>query len=885
MATQLERLSEALKRADEAGNEEDARKIAQAIQQLRSQGAASGAQQSGESETQQGSLLGRAADFVTGIPGAVAEAARGPEGLPDLPEFDAPAPSTGKTIKAAAGLMASASPEQQRDIIASNYPGAEIESVEADGKQYQIVNWTDPEGETHRGYINAPGFSTRDATQLAGQALAFTPAGRVGRGLSAVQRALRAAPAAGATSAALDVGAGQAGSEQGVSLQRAGITGLVGGGAEFLAPAAGAVWRTMRGRSQFFNNRTGRLTAEGRRHAEQAGLSADDISDLDSHSQRTFARFLESGIDPEAGMRVARTAEFQIPVTRGQATRSGSQLTTEERIQAGALGETSQGRLAQFGEQQQEAIEQAAGGIQQRLGGAAAREAEAGETVMTGVRRVADDLRQKIDEAYEGVRGQTRRNTGIPFDESTIKAGDPLRESDVVIEVDPRQISERLTPNTFFPRSADELREMSRGQGVRGNEARQMLSRRGELETFVDEGGRASLPEISINGRGQVDFGNGRNRFLLASERGATSIPVAVSKEEADRFTQAGLTVNRGFAIAPEAAEQLPARISSALEDFDLTPDLTPAAVRAVDVVGEMTDAVAKGEGARFETFRRRLGGLIGSAKNKTDRNAATRVKRAFDDWLDDSVEQGLFEGNPETLSMLKEARSLRSQYGRQFEALDNTDTAGKIMQNIVEKADSPEQVVNYIFGQSALGRKGASTSAVQRIKQAVGEDSETWDAIREMAWLRLSRNRQGDFVGGKLFKRNFNDLKNRNKSLMDSLFKPDEQRLMSRFAQAVDVTSPPRQNPSGTAASLENAIRYTLRRFGQRESFTKGNVGKGTILNFMARMRLPMAGRALGGSPAGRAMDVRPPRPGAPGFVSGAAAAGRVSGPSGEEE
>lgn len=744
MADEIKRLSEALKKADAQGNTEDARRIAAELRRRR--GGARDALESFAQGTEQAegqSVVGRAGEFVRDIPGAVASAARGPEGLPDLPEFDAPAPTTMQTLQAAGGLMAATTPKQQREIIEENYPGVQIEEIEADGKQYHIADWTDPEGNQHRGYINAPGLSGRDVTQFAGQMAAFTPAGRAGRGLGLMRRAAtRVAPGTAATSAGLDVAAQGAGAEEGVSLERAGINALAGGGAEFLSPAASAMWRKLGGRSNYFNYRTGKLTGSGRSVAEDAGLSAEDITDLESHAQQTFAQFLESGIEPGTAMRAARVAEFDIPATRGQVGRAGQQMTAEERMRAGALGETSQSQLEQFGRQQRESIETAAEGVQERIGGAGARtEAEAGERALTGIRDAAENLRRQIDDAYGAVRGEE-------------------------------------------------------------------------------------------------------------------------------------------FAVSQEAAERLPQMVNDSLEEMadDLSSDLTPAAVKSMSIIGELGEAVARGDGAKFETFRRRLGNAIGAAKNATDKRAATRVKAAFDDWMDDSIDRGLFEGNPETLDLLKEARSLRTQYARRFSASDRTDRAGKVMQSIVEKAETPEEVVNYVFGQSQLGRRQATSSAMSRIKESMGEDSEAWDGIREAAWLRLTRNRRGEFVGGKSFKNNISELQSRNKDLFDTLYTKREQRLINRFSRAIEVTDPPKQNPSGTAASLENAIRYTLRRFGQRESFTKGNVGKGTILNFMARMRLPVLGRGLGGSPADRATDIRPPSAKTPAVPAGAAAGTNVS-------
>ena len=88
------------------------------------------------------------------------------------------------------------------------------------------------------------------------------------------------------------------------------------------------------------------------------------------------------------------------------------------------------------------------------------------------------------------------------------------------------------------------------------------------------------------------------------------------------------------------------------------------------------------------------------------DRRAASAVKRSFDGWLDDAIDNTLFSGSPEGLEKLKEARNLRAEYGRLYQG---DDSVGRTIDKMVKREATPAEVSNWLYGATQVGGRGDS--------------------------------------------------------------------------------------------------------------------------------------------------------------------------------
>ena len=163
--------------------------------------------------------------------------AQNPE-LGELPEFTTTErvnQLSEEGFKVAAGLLSTANPKEQQDIIKSIIPESEFETL-SDGSV--IVTSPDEQGNMQRSILNRPGISQQDLLTGVAQVLAFAPAAKLASfGKSVLAKfGIGAAGAAGTEQLRQEATIAQ-GSEQGRKPVDVGIAGVLGGSAEVIAPA------------------------------------------------------------------------------------------------------------------------------------------------------------------------------------------------------------------------------------------------------------------------------------------------------------------------------------------------------------------------------------------------------------------------------------------------------------------------------------------------------------------------------------------------------------------------------------------------------------------------------------------------------------------------
>ncbi|HAK62073.1 MAG TPA: hypothetical protein DCO82_02400 [Alphaproteobacteria bacterium] len=337
------------------------------------------------------------------------------------------------------------------------------------------------------------------------------------------------------------------------------------------------------------------------------------------------------------------------------------------------------------------------------------------------------------------------------------------------------------------------------------------------------------------------------------------------------------------IAFAPEATKDISQRIRATLQAQDREVDrmLTPATTRALLRIDEKLGGDVPRSLKEFESTRRVVNSLYDAAANKADRANVQIIRRELDDWLENTVDQALFTGDEAAIAALKKARGTAAEYNRIFSARGRGDKPGAMIEKIIQ-AETPEQTANYILGASEIGKNPELTVALRRLKQAVGENSEAFGAVREMVWDRLSKAPTGKPLTSDMFDKRLNTALSNNRSVMNEVFSQEEINMMRRYARALKATKVERTNPSGSAFSIESALRTGLQRMGQREAFTKGNVGTGMALRMASRLPLNVAGTTEWAQrmAARRVIEpIAPPvRKMPPGFVGSGTAAGTLS-------
>ncbi len=399
---------------------------------------------------------------------------------------------------------------------------------------------------------------------------------------------------------------------------------------------------------------------------------------------------------------------------------------------------------------------------------------------------------------------------------------------------------------------------------------------RGQTVQSVPQLGREEQIRHGVYGsRAQEIMGEfdqlGNQRVEAALQRvqdrlGGTGIskPSEVGEVISRGLRQRAATFDRAINDAYEHARSLDAHVDAGalpalrqwvtegLDQFSMTPDLYPAATRAVKIVDDLVNKAkavkpsrTRQETARgfsvidvpgrgpqnisvrdLELARKRLVNSIGLAKTAADRKAAGIVKKSFDRWEEDIIENGLFSGDPIAIPALRKAIRLRAQKGYLLGPRlkkGKEDDVGKMIQRIIDEDRTGEEVANWIIGSAKIGsvQSQKAIRVARRLEEIFGRDSVEYGVIREAVFNKLSINAAGGTVTPRVFIENMKQAFHKTPTLMKELFR-EEQKLIASLRAAIGRRTMPESmtNPSRSSFSAMRALRDSVRRIGTQLTF-----------------------------------------------------------------
>lgn len=321
----------------------------------------------------------------------------------------------------AGGLLFAVDPAQQADIVRENVPGAELDTDRFGNLFARIPGIETPV------YINRPGPSFQDVTQMGAFA---APAIRVGQAGAALgQSALGNVLGQGA-GRVIGTGIGEAalsriadfslqgvGSQQPPSSERAlGAAAFGAAGEAILPPLAGLLAGAGRRGVQVFRPDSGRpaLTEEARALITDAGIDPNAIT---PELTRRLNEELSRAAVPAEAQRVAEatTLPTPVPLTRGNITRQPNDQMFEDMAAKGAFGRTTQAVVQGTRDQQQAALRANVEQIQGQLSGGQSQVVTRGDTgtiVSEAVNEIRDNANRVVEAAYAQARNTGQ--AGIP---------------------------------------------------------------------------------------------------------------------------------------------------------------------------------------------------------------------------------------------------------------------------------------------------------------------------------------------------------------------------------------------------------------------------------------------------------------------------------------
>ncbi len=294
-----------------------------------------------------------------------------PEGLefPDIPEItEIPSEDLGffESIMPTLKTGLTVNPMEKAKIIANHFAGDKrLSKVTTDRFNNPIVVWKDKPY-----YVNKPGISGADATDVAAQAVQFMPASKLAAGgVGIVNKVLRALPGYAATSAAQQSGVIQAGGKPSIDPMQLAFetgTGTVAEaampyvGKYIVEPVTSRVGPPMRRGMEALGQRlaekypqiAGRLTGTARQPA------MTPVAPVVPQAAQAAEEAVGAVVD-SSGL-----AQSRYPLTQGQRTQNPAQLNREDLLRNTPEGGAANRRVADFDNRQLAGIRDDAAGLQ-----------------------------------------------------------------------------------------------------------------------------------------------------------------------------------------------------------------------------------------------------------------------------------------------------------------------------------------------------------------------------------------------------------------------------------------------------------------------------------------------------------------------------------------
>ena len=233
-----------------------------------------------------------------------------------------------------------------------------------------------------------------------------------------------------------------------------------------------------------------------------------------------------------------------------------------------------------------------------------------------------------------------------------------------------------------------------------------------------------------------------------------------------------------------------------------------------------------------LEVERKRINNFISSAKDPVDKRGLFIIKKQYDDFMQDTIEKGLANGDKSVLEALKKVRAEKRQYSEMFEPQNILKKGGKIkdrggefIQNIVRGDYTPENIANWIYGNASTGKaySNKSIEVLKKLETMFPKGSDGFEILKDGAFLRLvssgfSKDGIKETFNPKLFIKSVNDAMNGSgRNISNIIYSDGEKKALIGFSKQLEKTLTPEilKNNSKTASTIIDTIGLSTARSG----------------------------------------------------------------------
>ena len=213
--------------------------------------------------------------------------------------------------------------------------------------------------------------------------------------------------------------------------------------------------------------------------------------------------------------------------------------------------------------------------------------------------------------------------------------------------------------------------------------------------------------------------------------------------------------------------------------------------------------------------YQKRLNTAIGSAPvGSPERIALQDMKRVLDESVFTGIEKGLISGDKEVLDQLQNATGLYKDYmglvGRASAKDLREKAANRILEQITNKNYTPRDVVNLMFGHNKFAPNQSMPLVISKLRNILPEAQfvEVKALLKDGILTKAFGGKGGEITRSAIVK-NYNDIFNNQKAIINELFTPDEILKIKQFRQNVLPTlwAEIKLNPSGTGYTMIGAL------------------------------------------------------------------------------
>jgi len=218
----------------------------------------------------------------------------------------------------------------------------------------------------------------------------------------------------------------------------------------------------------------------------------------------------------------------------------------------------------------------------------------------------------------------------------------------------------------------------------------------------------------------------------------------------------------------------------------------------------------------KIHDFQTRLSTNINkSSPESFEQSALVKMKEVLDGVTYNKLEQGFVNEDKEMLDQLQDATGLYNNYMGLTDKENIVDrrekTANKILEQITNKNYTPKNVVNLLFGQNKFAPNQSLPLVISKLRNTLPQDQfvQVNSLLKDGVLTKVFSGDNNNQANGSMIVKNYNDILNNEKEIINEFFTDDEILKVKQFKQNVIPTlvKEIKLNPSSAEYTMISAL------------------------------------------------------------------------------